>query len=102
MKRSNLRPIVYITILAATVAGTLTTYLLPTLVPQVKNITILVVTILLEILSMGYFIVQDIIGNRTTISKYGSLSLFETVDCEDVSKMVFQNSQVCLPTTSYT
>ena len=89
MKRSNLRPIVYIIILVATVAGTLTTYLLPTLVPQVKNITILVVTILLDILSMGYFIVQDIIGNRTTISKYGSLSLFETVDCEDVSKMVF-------------
>lgn len=91
MRRSNLKILAYVILLAAIVACTIVTYILPSVCPQVKNITILAITVLLEIVSMGYFIVQDIIGSRTVISKYGSLNLFETVDCEEVSAAVFKS-----------
>lgn len=91
MRHSILKSVAYAVLLAAIMFGTIAVYLLPSACPRAADIAVLVITVLLEIASMGYFIVQDIIGNKTVISKYGSLNLFETVDCEGVSKAVFRS-----------
>lgn len=41
---------------------------------------VLIIAIALDIVSMGYFIIQDIVDNERKLAKHGSLSLFDTVD----------------------
>ena len=44
------------------------------------SFAVLVIAIALDIVSMGYFIIQDIVDNERKLAKHGSLSLFDTVD----------------------
>lgn len=52
------------------------------------SIAIIIITIFLEIVSIGYFIVQDIIDNEKKLAKHGSLSLFDTVDRKKIVEEV--------------
>ena len=55
-----------------------------------REILFLILAVIVEFLGLGYFIIQDLFSNEKTIAKYGSLSLFDTVDRTRISEKVFK------------
>lgn len=91
MKPSRGKYIIYAIILLIAIIFPILIYVFSTSVctPEL-SIVVTVLTITLDVLALAYFIVQDLVSNSRTIAHHGSLSLFETVDREAVSKNVIE------------
>ena len=91
MKPNRGKYIIYAIILLIAIIFPILIYVFSTSVctPEL-SIVVTVLTIILDVLSLAYFIVQDLVSNSRTIAHHGSLSLFETVDREAVNKNVIE------------
>lgn len=89
MRENRFKYFAYVMITAVVIAGTIMSNVLANSeCSRETSICVLIITIVLDILSMVYFIVQDITSNKRTIARYGSLSLFETLDRKSISRNV--------------
>ena len=78
----------HIVLLIVVIVLTIINYVLDGCRDNIVSFVILIITIILEIVSMGYFIVQDIIDNERKLAKHGSLSLFDTIDRKKIVEEV--------------
>lgn len=87
MERNNLKLILYFILLLVVVACNIVLKVDDGFDNPTET-ALTIITILIEILSLGYFIIQDLFNTYRTIQKYGSLKLFNVIDRESLYNKV--------------
>lgn len=87
MERNNLKLILYFILLLVVVACNIVLKVDDGFDNPTET-ALTIMTILIEILSLGYFIIQDIFNTYRTIQRYGSLKLFNVIDRESLYNKV--------------
>lgn len=87
MERNNLKLILYFILLLVVVACNIVLKVDDGFDNPTET-ALTIMTILIEILSLGYFIIQDLFNTYRTIQRYGSLKLFNVIDRESLYNKV--------------
>lgn len=87
MERNNLKLILYFILLLVVVACNIVLKVDDSFDSPTET-ALTIMTILIEILSLGYFIIQDLFNTYRTIQRYGSLKLFNVIDRESLYNKV--------------